>query len=57
LSLPYELPWFEAATVRDLMNVERPSSGHLHWPALDVDLALESIRHPERFPLKSRKRE
>jgi hypothetical protein len=27
---------------------------HLYWPDLDVDLAVESIRNPERFPLVSR---
>jgi len=29
---------------------------HLHWPGLDVDLHLESIEHPERFPLLARER-
>jgi len=23
--------------------------GHFYWPELDVDLAIESIEHPERF--------
>jgi hypothetical protein len=46
-------PWFEHASIRDIANVERPSAHHLHWPALDVDLAVESIDHPEAFPLVS----
>jgi hypothetical protein len=25
--------------------------GHLHWPELDVDLHVDSIIHPERYPL------
>jgi len=25
-----------------------------HWPGLDVDLTLESILQPERFPLVAR---
>jgi hypothetical protein len=25
----------------------------LHWPDLDIDLAVESIDHPERYPLIS----
>jgi hypothetical protein len=37
--------------------VRRPSASngqrHLRWPDLDVDLALESIEHPERYPLGS----
>ena len=49
-----EFPWFRQATVAELERVERPAPDHLYWPALDIDLAVESIRHPERFPLVSR---
>jgi len=55
LLLPFEhFPWFKAAIVEQISNVERPSPNHLYWPSLDVDLAVESIRHPEAFPLVSR---
>jgi hypothetical protein len=55
LLLPFEhFPWFKSATVQQISNVERPSPEHLYWPSLDVDLAVESIRHPEAFPLISR---
>src|SRR5215475_2321541 len=30
------------------------STHHLYWPDLDVDLAVESIEHSERFPLVSK---
>ena len=54
LFLPFkEFPWFREAPVGKLMNVERPSPHHLYWPDLDVDLAIESIEHPERYPLMS----
>ncbi len=46
-------PWFRDATIAELSRIERPSSGHLCWPKLDVDLTIESIEHPERFPLVS----
>lgn len=49
-----EFPWFKDAAVKDILNVEQPSSGHFYWPALDVDLGLETIEHPERFPLKAK---
>jgi hypothetical protein len=49
-------PWFRDASIAELCNVEQPSSHHLYWPALDIDLAVESIDHPERFPLVSRAR-
>ncbi len=52
LFVPFsEFPWFKNAPVAKLANVERPQLPHLHWPDLDVDLAVDSIRHPEQFPL------
>jgi hypothetical protein len=49
-------PWFKDASIGQLVKVERPSAGHLYWPDLDVDLAVESLAHPERYPLVSRLR-
>jgi hypothetical protein len=55
--LPFtKFPWFRQATVAQLTHVRRPSEHHLHWPDLDVDLAVESLEHPDRFPLVSRER-
>ena len=51
-----QFPWFKRAPVASVLNVQRPAAGHLHWPDLDVDVAVESIEHPERFPLISRVR-
>ena len=52
LFVPFsQFPWFKDAPIAKLTNVERPQSHHLYWPDLDVDLAVESIRHPEQFPL------
>jgi len=50
-----EFPWFKDASIAELCNVELPSAHHLYWPDLDLDLAVESLDHPERFPLVSRK--
>jgi hypothetical protein len=49
-------PWFRDVSIGELCNVELPHPHHLYWPDLDVDVALESIDHPERFPLMSRAR-
>ncbi|MBN8443201.1 MAG: DUF2442 domain-containing protein [Thauera sp.] len=55
LFLPFtEFPWFREAPVGQILNVEAPSPDHLYWPELDIDLAVESIRHPEKFPLVSK---
>jgi len=50
-----EFPWFKDAPVAALLNATLPHSGHLYWPDLDIDLAVESIEHPERFPLVSKR--
>lgn len=53
LFLAYDdFPWFKDQPVKVILNVEEPSPGHFYWPDLDVDLGVESIEHPERFPLK-----
>jgi hypothetical protein len=53
--LPYEeYPWFREARVCDILGVALVGVDHLHWPALDVDLSLESLEKPEAFPLVAR---
>ncbi|WP_295431022.1 DUF2442 domain-containing protein [uncultured Thiodictyon sp.] len=55
LAIPFsEFPWFKSATIEQLIRVERPTKNHLYWPEIDVDLAVESIRKPEDFPLVSK---
>ena len=54
LLVPFELfPWFKQATIDQLVDVQWPTLDHLHWPQLDVDLSVESIRNPAAFPLVS----
>ena len=55
LFLPFEeFPWFKRAPVEAILHLERPQPTHLYWPELDIDLAVDSIEHPERYPLKSK---
>ena len=55
LFLDFEnFPWFKSAPVAAILEVERPHPRHLRWPKLDVDLTLDSIEHPERYPLEAR---
>jgi hypothetical protein len=52
--LPFDaFPWFRSATVDELLGVELAAPGHLRWPKLDIDLAVDSIDHPEKYPLLS----
>jgi hypothetical protein len=48
-------PWFRDATIADLTAVELPGPHHLYWPNLDIDLAVDSIDYPERYPLVGRR--
>ncbi len=53
--LSYEdFPWFKEVPIGNILQVEQPTLGHFYWPDLDVDLGIESIKHPERFPLKAK---
>ena len=55
LFLSYDnFPWFKDATIGKVTNVEKLSSDHFYWPDLDVDIGIESIEHPEKFPLKAK---
>ena len=49
-----DFPWFKDASIRQITRVELPSAHHLYWPELDIDLAIESLTHPERYPLISK---
>jgi len=55
LFLPYQdFPWFKDTPIGKILNVEQLTPCHFYWPDLDIDLGIESIEHPERFPLKAR---
>jgi len=49
-----DFPWFKDVPVAKIINVEEPHSGHFYWPDLDVDLTVDAIEHPERYPLKAK---
>jgi len=48
-----QFPWFKDATVAQISEVARPHPHHLYWAELDVDLSLDSIEHPEKYPLRA----
>jgi hypothetical protein len=52
--LPFDaFPWFRHATIEQIMEVELAAPGHLRWPSLDIDLAVDSIDRPDEYPLVS----
>ena len=46
-----DYPAFRNTTVAQIYAVERIAPDQLHWPALEVDIDLKALEHPEAFPL------
>ena len=49
-----DFPWFKDQTVKTILNVEEPSTGHFYWPDLDIDLTIEIIENPGHYPFKAK---
>ncbi len=46
-----DFPWFEYCNAIELRDIAADRWG-VYWNLLDIDLSIESIEHPERFPEK-----
>jgi len=46
-----DYPWFKEAKLAAIYNLKLLHGTHLHWPDLDVELELESLQQPEKYPL------
>jgi len=49
-----DYPYFREQTLKAIQNVELIHECHLYWPALDVDLEIDNLENPEKYPLKSK---
>ena len=47
-------PYFKDQTVKSIQNVKLLHGFHLHWPDLNVDLEIDNLENPEKYPLKSK---
>lgn len=45
------MPWMRDARISSVLNVQMCGRNAIEWPDLDVDLEIESLKHPERHPL------
>ena len=45
------IPWMRDAAIRSVLNVQMCGPDAIEWPDLDVDLEIDSLRYPERYPL------
>ena len=51
--LPYKsFPWFKDARLSEIQEVRLIHGSYLRWEDLDVDLAIDSLENPDRYPLK-----
>lgn len=47
-----DYPYFKDQTLGSIQNVQLLHSYHLYWPELDVDLEIDNLENPEKYPLK-----
>jgi hypothetical protein len=52
--LSYEdYPCFHEQALKSIQNVQWLHGYHLYWPELDVDLEIDNLEHPEKYPLRA----
>ena len=51
------VPWMRDATINEVLDIRMSGKNAIEWPRLDVDLEIESLRHPERYPLLIKRNE
>lgn len=49
-----DYPWFENQNIKNIHNVKLLHGFHLYWPKLDVDLEIDNLENPEKYPLKAK---
>lgn len=47
-----EYPYFKDQIISAIQNVSLRHGFHLYWPKLDVDLEIDNLENPEKYPLK-----
>ncbi len=47
-----EYPYFRDQTLKSIHAVQLLHGYHLYWPELDVDLEIDNLENPEKYPLK-----
>ena len=51
------VPWMRDATINEVLDVQMNGKNAIEWPKLEIDLEVESLRHPERYPLLIKRNE
>jgi hypothetical protein len=45
-------PYFRDQTLKSIQTVHLLHDCHLYWPELDVDLEIDNLENPQKYPLK-----
>ena len=51
------IPWMQDAPICSVLNVRMSGPEAIEWPDLDVDIEIDRLRHPERYPLLIKRNE
>ena len=49
-----DYPYFKNRPINSIQEIKFLHSHHIHWPKLDVDLEIDNLENPEKYPLKSK---
>ncbi len=47
-----DYPFFRDKTVGEIQDVKLLHGSHLYWPEADIDLEIDNLENPERYPLE-----
>ncbi len=50
-----DFPYFKDQTLNSIQNVQLLHGNHLYWPEADIDLEIDNLDNPEKYPLISKK--
>lgn len=51
------IPWMRHACISDALDVQMCGRNAIEWPKLNVGLEIDSLKHPERYPLIMKRNE
>lgn len=49
-----DFPYFKEQTLNSIQNVQLLHGYHLYWLELDIDLEIDNLENPQKYPLKSK---
>jgi len=49
-----EFPYFKRQALNVIQNVKLLHGYHLYWHELDIDLEIDNLENPGKYPLKSK---